>query len=151
MSTYLPEPVVARLVSENQHQADNDRQTRDDAARKTNVIVTDMIKVDNERRPQRAQDDRKSNVGVDCPFDEAEDKRPYRVVSCELTNLSSLECRAYTNHLRGFLRELLKRGYVGERACILWPAIVVAYRGTVDLQPRGYARCEKCCECLSQG
>jgi hypothetical protein len=74
--TYLPEPIVARLVPEDQHQADNNRQTRYDAVWKTNVIVTDIVEVDDERRPQRAQDDRDCNVDMDCPFDESQHQRP---------------------------------------------------------------------------
>jgi hypothetical protein len=76
MSTYLPEPIVARLVPKDQHQANNNRQTRDDAVWKTNVIVTDIVEVDDERRPQRAQDDRDCNVDMDCPLDEAQHQRP---------------------------------------------------------------------------
>jgi hypothetical protein len=76
VSTYLPKPIVARLVPEDQHQADNNRQTRYDAVWKTNVIVTDIVEVDDERRPQRAQDDRDCNVDMDCPFDESQHQRP---------------------------------------------------------------------------
>ena len=56
-----------------------------------------------------------------------------------------------SGHLLGFLREEWYNGNVGERACILWPAIVVAYRGRVGLQPRGYTQCKRVCECLFQG
>jgi len=76
VSTYLPEPIIARLVPEDQHQADNNRQTRDNAVWKTNVIVTDMVEVDDERRPQRAQDDWDCNVDMDRPFDESQHQRP---------------------------------------------------------------------------
>ena len=48
MSAYLPKPVVARLIPEHQHQANNDRKTGDDTVWKTNMVVTDVVKVDDE-------------------------------------------------------------------------------------------------------